>query len=1313
MLRLISDQFIDIHDFNFARDNPSFKVIESLIANKELAVCEEVDPRDPSSNKLSQRLKKLQRVEQFIFEERGAKDLYVGWPYITGKFSNDTLVRCPLIFFPVEIYTESGNWFLGRRKDVNVTLNKSFLLAYAYYNDVSLDEELVETILTDFNHDATIFRTQLYELLKDSNVEIDFNKENFRDELKPFKNFRKAQFEKEQHTGKLKLCPEAVMGIYPQAGSYLVPDYTYLIKSNTFDDLEEFFAQRIKDDPEDEGRTKFSDRVIEENTYTPFELDAYQESALKKIKKGNSITVQGPPGTGKSQLISNLICDYTARGKNVLLVCQKRVALDVVYDRLKEKELHDFIGLVHDFKNDRRDIFEKIDTQVNRIHEYQQKNNSLDTIQLERTFTQASRKIEQIAEELEEYKFALFDESECGKSVKELYLISDPNAKFVHLKQVYNTFPFAEIDVFRRKLERYLNYFKEYESQPHFWAHELSFSNFSTEDFVRIKEVLSDTTSTFDRFRKDSSELLHKELDYDATRFFLQKRALLDQFITNLDNEEIYWSFKNLLQHKPDEEGKWIVELEQAVLNSFKGAGIETSLKPEELGRMQESLQRAIKARKNPFNWLRWRLFSKDRIFITRVLVSNDLKGNGEGFRVLVEKIDNRLNYEHNLSIIEGKNWLTNFPERTRKMDVQNWFFYQRNAFKTYQHFLELRNIDAFVSFKSDDRKNQVDKLRQFVQLLDRFPEHYERWNKYLTEHQIRELLSGRVKIQEAAKQLDQDFENLHDYHKIKSELLSNEKLVVRLIEEVEGDTNEKLECFDNSLALAWIDHIESKYPVLRTISSLKFEQNIKELRQAIQDKRKTSNDILLLKSRERTYQGLEYNRLNNLVTYRDLQHQVRKKKKIWPLRRVISEFKDELFKLIPCWMASPESASAIFPMEEVFDLVIFDEASQCFAERGIPSMYRGKQIVIAGDSKQLKPFDLYRVRWEEDNEEDIPELEIDSLLDLTSRFLPSAALKGHYRSRSLPLIDFSSKHFYDGTLQFIPDLTRMNHPDPPIDYIRVDGTWENNINKTESEAVVELIEKLWKEQPDKNIGVVTFNGPQQSYILDLLDEKIKDWRQLPPNLFVKNIENVQGDERDFIIFTTAYARDNQGRLQFRFGSLNNAGGENRLNVAVTRAKEHIFLVTSLFPGEMKVEGSKNEGPKLLKKYLEYAYSVSEKSWKPHLLPPAHEHADWYLKNKLISDTGDDTKGPNLADDMPFADLVIRKNGQARGLILTDDDQYYNSHSIKDIYVYQPEILSEKKWPYLRINSRDRWMNPEQVGDRIRIFLNRLVQSPS
>ncbi len=220
--------------------------------------------------------------------------------------------------------------------------------------------------------------------------------------------------------GELKLYPEAVLGIFPQAGSYLVPDYLKLIESERVPDLESFFLRRSSSEQQalneleaidksfaqatDLQRIRRAYRVKEEQIFTPYRLDAYQEKALRQIKQGDSLVVQGPPGTGKSQLIVNLIADYAAQGKRVLLVCQKRAALDVVYDRLRDRDLHPFVALVHDFKNDRKAVYEQMSKQVDAIYEYQLKNNSLDSIFMERNFLQYSRRIEQICEELDDFK---------------------------------------------------------------------------------------------------------------------------------------------------------------------------------------------------------------------------------------------------------------------------------------------------------------------------------------------------------------------------------------------------------------------------------------------------------------------------------------------------------------------------------------------------------------------------------------------------------------------------------------------------------------------------------------------------------------------------------------------------------------------------------------------------------------------------------------------------------------------------------------------------------------------------------------------
>src|SRR5690606_26803203 len=424
---------------------------------------------------------------------------------------------------------------------------------------------------------------------------------------------------------------------------------------------------------------------------------------------------------------------------------------------------------------------------------------------------------------------------------------------------------------------------------------------------------------------------------------------------------------------------------------------------------------------------------------------------------------------------------------------------------------------------------------------------------------------------------------HLCEFDKLKDSLTEIELTVIhKLYENVGRWDNGKLETLlRNSLALHWIDYIEVKYPVLRIVSSTKMEELQSELWQSVKEKQRLSREIILLRTREQVYEDLEYNRLNNRITYRDLYHQATKQKKVWPLRKVISEMQGELLRLIPCWLGSPEAVSAIFPMKEIFDLVIFDEASQCFAERGIPAMYRGKQVVVAGDGKQLKPFELYQVRWDEEHPDE-PDTEVDSLLELAERYLEGVSLQGHYRSRSPELIDFSNRHFYDGKLKLLPDRSLLNQNKPAIEFHKVDGIWEDNTNHAEAEAVVRQVFNFIDNYEGVEVGVVTFNAQQQYLILDLLEnEAAGRGVTLPPGLFVKNIENVQGDEKDVIIFSVGYAPDKRGRMSMQFGSLNVAGGENRLNVAITRARVQVIIITSIWPDQLKTTRSKNQGPRL------------------------------------------------------------------------------------------------------------------------------------
>ena len=370
--------------------------------------------------------------------------------------------------------------------------------------------------------------------------------------------------------------------------------------------------------------------------------------------------------------------------------------------------------------------------------------------------------------------------------------------------------------------------------------------------------------------------------------------------------------------------------------------------------------------------------------------------------------------------------------------------------------------------------------------------------------------------------------------------------------------------------------------------------------------------------SRETFAMNLYEDALNfsNSKRIMDIKQRIESQRR-WSVSKFINTFHLELFSNVKVWMMTPEVISEIIPLNyAMFDLVIFDEASQMFVEKAIPTIFRAKKVVVAGDTKQLRPSSLGQGRLalddellEDDDEIDIT-LDAQSLLDLARYKYHEAVLNYHYRSKYEELISFSNYAFYEGKLIVSPN--KIAPKKPPIEYfICEDGLWENRRNLAEAKKVITLIKRAIRDKSQEDtIGVITFNTAQRNLVEDLLDEEIfkqnktskaiqREMHRLEDSedrsLFVKNIENVQGDERDIIIFTTAYAKNKDGRFLRQFGWLNNEGGQNRLNVAISRAKQKVYIVTSFHPEAFRVEDLKGEGPKKLKQYLQYCYYISNK----------------------------------------------------------------------------------------------------------------------
>ena len=362
------------------------------------------------------------------------------------------------------------------------------------------------------------------------------------------------------------------------------------------------------------------------------------------------------------------------------------------------------------------------------------------------------------------------------------------------------------------------------------------------------------------------------------------------------------------------------------------------------------------------------------------------------------------------------------------------------------------------------------------------------------------------------------------------------------------------------------------------------------------------------------------------------LQKEAAKKRRLMPIRTLLQKIPNLLVKLKPCLLMSPISVSQFLPPEAKFDLVLFDEASQLVPEDAIGAIYRGKTVVVAGDNKQLPPTSFFQKSllddkdWDELADEDIEVF--DSILDECLGIgLPVKTLKWHYRSKHEDLIAFSNQRFYDGAMITFP-AAKAETDSLGVKLVYVaDGVYDRGgkrDNPVEAEKVADLVFEHFKNYPKKTLGVVTFSIAQMDAVQEAIDRRLEEHPEFEEffkenrleGFFIKNLENVQGDERDVIFFSVGYGFDQNKQISMNFGPLNKAGGERRLNVAVTRAREKVVLITSIKGSDIDKD-AQALGVQTLRTYLDYA-----------------EHGTSTLKGKAKQGTFDSALDEDVANEI-------------------------------------------------------------------------------
>ncbi|WP_131846328.1 MULTISPECIES: DUF4011 domain-containing protein [unclassified Curtobacterium] len=343
---------------------------------------------------------------------------------------------------------------------------------------------------------------------------------------------------------------------------------------------------------------------------------------------------------------------------------------------------------------------------------------------------------------------------------------------------------------------------------------------------------------------------------------------------------------------------------------------------------------------------------------------------------------------------------------------------------------------------------------------------------------------------------------------------------------------------------------------------------------------------------------------------------EINKQRSRTTVRDLMATYGDLVTELTPCVLVSPDSVARFFEAKgDLFDLVVFDEASQVRVADAIGAMGRAKAVVVVGDSKQMPPTSFAESTIASDDDEDAPEqvaVDEESILaECVQARVDRFQLSWHYRSQDEALIAFSNRHYYDDQLTSFPAPATSSSGGHGVSLRRVEGTFLRasagassrtlRTNPVEADAIVAEISRRFADDPEgvPSLGVVTFNAQQRALIEELLrgleDERISSaLDDAADGLFVKNLENVQGDERDTILFSTAFSKNDRGVLPLNFGPLTNPGGERRLNVAITRARREVVMFTSFDPADLRAEETTSLGIKHLRAYLEMAHHGAE-----------------------------------------------------------------------------------------------------------------------
>lgn len=1261
-----------------------------------------------SEAELRKRLVNIYRAARRDLEEGGSNTLFLALGFLAWYETPTSAQRrlAPLLLYPMEL--------------VRGTAREPFKLKRSE-DDVRLNVSLLHKLAREFEVDTS----GLDELPED---------ESGLDVPKIFHRFRRAIVD----VDRFEVVEDAVLGLFSFTKFVMWRDLedrsASLMENEVVRHVIGGGARPWPQETASIAMDRLDDEVQPSESFAVMDADSSQLAAmwLAADDAGNSFVLEGPPGTGKSQTITNVIAQCLARGRTVIFVSEKMAALNVVRTRLGRVGLGDFCLELHSNKARKADVVSHLGRTLERIGDAQPED-----------WTTFAGKVKSFRDELNEVAAALHCTRAMGETLFQV------TSKLIGLRGA----PLCELDLGRpedmsapraaslrevwRRVLTTAAPVTPLSGHPFRAVRRSDFSPALPKEVVGACEELMSATRRVNATSGELRRVLGLQENFEPS---LAELRTLDELATSMlespgppesllaesDWEGAQRAIADVVTH-----GKRREELRALLSERYD---------PDGLSQLDlESLKARFARWSTTFFLFAWiMLFTARRALREALAIGRRrLPPN----RQIPADLDRAtaLDAEEGIVMSLGsrvERWLAGFwqglgTDWAKIEELMAWCLRFRQLLTTLapehsggagrrvtrlasQPTVELAPGSAAAKALEEYRSAWAghEKSRGQISTLLQLEER-QAWGEPESAG-YSERVSARLEgwVSEVARLRD-----ICAYRRAE-EAVAREGLgsVTRAFRGGEIELGELERAFERSFFEWWWTKTIAGDERLSRFHGADHQHTIDRFREV-------DAEILLLS------QQIVRGRLSAAVKaaaadeslaaeLQVLRREAKKKRRHLPLRSLFQKIPNLLPRLAPCLLMSPLSvAQYLDPSHPQCDLVVFDEASQIPVWDGIGAVARGLHCVVVGDSQQLPPTTFFQHSGGGDD--DLPAfddefVELESILDeCVAAGLPQHRLLWHYRSRHEELITFSNYHYYGNTLMTFP-CAEARREDLGVSLVSVPNGFydrsETRTNRAEAEAVVAEIVRRIRDSKEgrRSIGVVTFSQAQQTLIEDLLDEARRKHpdiesafsAEIDEPLFVKNLENVQGDERDVMLFSICYGPDKDGRVSMNFGPLNRRGGQRRLNVAITRAREQLAVFSTLRPDQIDLTRTSSEAVRHLRLFLEFAARGARAIDEALILAPSQRAFESPFEKILagaIRELGYDVHERVGCSGYRVDIAVVDPEHPERYLIGVECDgaSYAAAATARDRDRLRTAVLERLGWTLHRIWSIDYWLDPE------------------